>query len=224
MMADQKLSAIAASGAPTTDDLMYLVDDPGGTPVHKRVTLAQLVSLLQAELSFDFVKIGEATQTTPGPNFDIEFTLDSSIKSLMFIIEDLEIDSNDQVQMRIKQGGSYTAVTYDYTIHSFSTSGSSNADGGTGANSFKLTNDGGTWGVATNAVVQGQFYLIGDVSGSGPKTLHGQSFYRVPSGSHTAVFVGGNQEGVTTAIEGIRIMNEGGGDVDAGMIRVYGIK
>ena len=38
-MADEKLSAIAALAALLGTDILYLVDDPGGSPVHKSITL-----------------------------------------------------------------------------------------------------------------------------------------------------------------------------------------
>lgn len=45
-MADQKLTALTAIGTPTTDDLLYMVDDPGGTPLSRKMTIAQLQTLI----------------------------------------------------------------------------------------------------------------------------------------------------------------------------------
>lgn len=42
-MADQKITALTALTAPTTDDLLAIVDDPSGTPVTKKITLANLI-------------------------------------------------------------------------------------------------------------------------------------------------------------------------------------
>lgn len=39
-MADAKLSALTAITTATSDDLMYLVDDPSGTPTSKKITVA----------------------------------------------------------------------------------------------------------------------------------------------------------------------------------------
>jgi hypothetical protein len=41
-MADAKLTDLAANTAPTSDDLVYVVDDPGGTPADTKTTIAQL--------------------------------------------------------------------------------------------------------------------------------------------------------------------------------------
>lgn len=37
-MADSKLTALAAITTASTDDLLYVVDDPGGTPASKKIT------------------------------------------------------------------------------------------------------------------------------------------------------------------------------------------
>lgn len=41
-MADSKVSALSALITPTSDDLLYVVDDPGGTPVSKKATIANV--------------------------------------------------------------------------------------------------------------------------------------------------------------------------------------
>ena len=37
-MADSKLTALTALGTPADADILYVVDDPAGTPVSKKVT------------------------------------------------------------------------------------------------------------------------------------------------------------------------------------------
>ena len=41
-MADSKLTGLTGLTSPTDDDLMYIVDDPGGTPASKSVTVGNL--------------------------------------------------------------------------------------------------------------------------------------------------------------------------------------
>lgn len=43
-MADSKLTALPAAASVTTDDLTYLVDDPAGTPAHKKATVDQVLA------------------------------------------------------------------------------------------------------------------------------------------------------------------------------------
>lgn len=45
-MADTKLSNLTADATPTTDDITYVVNDPGGTPVSRKVTLANIAILV----------------------------------------------------------------------------------------------------------------------------------------------------------------------------------
>lgn len=45
-MADEKLTALAATTSPATTDIMYVVTDPGTTPASKKVTLANLKTAL----------------------------------------------------------------------------------------------------------------------------------------------------------------------------------
>lgn len=56
-MADTKLTALTAITALTTDDLMYAVDDPTGTPASKKITWANVMASL--------TKVGVVTVTQP---------------------------------------------------------------------------------------------------------------------------------------------------------------
>lgn len=56
-MADAKTTALSSLATPSDDDLLYIVDDPGGSPVGKKVTLAALraalLNIQQASASGD---------------------------------------------------------------------------------------------------------------------------------------------------------------------------
>ena len=43
-MVDTKLTALTADATPTSDDLIYAVNDPGGTPASRKVTAADLIT------------------------------------------------------------------------------------------------------------------------------------------------------------------------------------
>lgn len=45
-MSDQKITALTALTAPATEDLLAIVDDPSGSPITKKVTLANLITSL----------------------------------------------------------------------------------------------------------------------------------------------------------------------------------
>lgn len=48
-MADQKISDLTAAEAATADDLIVLVDDPSGTPVTKKLTIAELATAVAGD-------------------------------------------------------------------------------------------------------------------------------------------------------------------------------
>lgn len=47
-MADSKLTALTATTAPATTDIVYVVTDPGGTPASKKCTIANLKTAMNA--------------------------------------------------------------------------------------------------------------------------------------------------------------------------------
>lgn len=47
-MANQKLTALTAATSASTDDLFYIVDDPGGTPTSKKITFANVQGSITA--------------------------------------------------------------------------------------------------------------------------------------------------------------------------------
>lgn len=51
-MADSKLINLTADAAPTGDDLLYVVNDPAGTPVDRKVTITNLAAALAALTAF----------------------------------------------------------------------------------------------------------------------------------------------------------------------------
>ena len=50
-MADSKLTALSAIAAPALEDLLYICDDPSGTPVSNKVTLTQIQQLMSNGLN-----------------------------------------------------------------------------------------------------------------------------------------------------------------------------
>jgi hypothetical protein len=50
MMADNKITALTEDTAPLSTDLVMTVDDPGGSPINKKVTIANLTKAVQAQI------------------------------------------------------------------------------------------------------------------------------------------------------------------------------
>lgn len=51
-MADQKITQLTADASPTSDDLVATVNDPAGTPVNRKVTLASIAALFASLTTF----------------------------------------------------------------------------------------------------------------------------------------------------------------------------
>lgn len=59
----KKITQLTALTAPTTDDLVALVDDPAGTPVLKKTTLAQLLALFVSNVVVQVLSSASGTYT-----------------------------------------------------------------------------------------------------------------------------------------------------------------
>lgn len=68
-MADQKITALTADTSPTSDDLIVTVNDPGGTPANRRVTLANAITKAHG-LSDGIVKVSSGTLTADTTGID----------------------------------------------------------------------------------------------------------------------------------------------------------
>lgn len=74
-MADTKTTALTASSGLAAADLLYVVDDPGGTPASQKATFTQVLTLIAANLAslglgtgnspqFTAINLGHASDTT----------------------------------------------------------------------------------------------------------------------------------------------------------------
>lgn len=70
-MADSKLTALTALTVPAQADILYIVDDPGGTPLSRKITLQNLRKHLDSEKAI-FGTGGDAEVYHDGTNFHID--------------------------------------------------------------------------------------------------------------------------------------------------------
>ena len=64
-MADSKITNLTAETAPLNTDVTVMVDDPGGTPVTKKITLLNLLRGLYTHVSTSSAAATTAANTTP---------------------------------------------------------------------------------------------------------------------------------------------------------------
>jgi hypothetical protein len=91
-MADKKITALSSIAATEVEstDLLHIVDNPGGTPVNKKMSLATLFQNIPSTLACDSIETETTAQTNlgsndtlvtkidiSGSNSDIAYTLDN---------------------------------------------------------------------------------------------------------------------------------------------------
>lgn len=67
-MADRKITELTALTAPDQKDLLYVVDDPSGTPVSKKISLYDLFGSVPANTSVSGTLTVSANSTINGAN------------------------------------------------------------------------------------------------------------------------------------------------------------
>ena len=91
-MADKKVTALTSLGTATArEDLLHVVDDPGGTPTNKKVTIGEYSNALMAPVSLadSDVTLTEATHAgrlliCPDASADRTYTLPTPIAGMHF--------------------------------------------------------------------------------------------------------------------------------------------
>lgn len=116
-MADQKITALTADTSPTSDDITVTVNDPGGTPANKKVTLGNIVTKAHG-LSSGVMVVSSGVMKVD-TNVTTDFAGTISLVGIKIL---------DNVQAAY---GSITLVDGQYNF--FQVDGSSNADANFGA-------------------------------------------------------------------------------------------
>ena len=67
-MADSKITALSENTTPLSTDILPMVDDPAGTPVTQKVTLANLLAVGISDTAYDPTTWDAVTTIAPSKN------------------------------------------------------------------------------------------------------------------------------------------------------------
>tara|TARA_Y100000592_G_C5403854_1_gene284560 strand:- start:336 stop:815 length:480 start_codon:yes stop_codon:yes gene_type:complete len=89
-MADKKISALTAVADADIggDDLLHIVDNPGGTPVNKKMTIAQLFENIPTHLAVDDITTLNSTAANLASSFATAIDLSGAGGNVAFTLDD----------------------------------------------------------------------------------------------------------------------------------------
>ncbi len=112
-MPNLKISELTADTSPSTDDLIVTVNDPAGTPANKKVTVGNLLKIVE----YEFIPIGWAIDGTAPPANISTLTSTNKVQ-----IRDFDPTSDEDVQISWHIPSDISGTTITYRVISFVTS------------------------------------------------------------------------------------------------------
>ena len=105
-MADSKLTALTENTTPSKDDLIYLVDNPGGSPISKKVTMANLVGgWIGVADTWTYVNAFQVTIPAGGTSF---YSVGDKIRLTQTTVKYFSVVAVADTLLTITAGTSYT--------------------------------------------------------------------------------------------------------------------
>lgn len=216
-MADTKTTALSADASPTTDDLVMTVNDPGGTPANRKVTLAALMTLAGKPLE---------TQTA-ADSAALNFTtcISSSFDEYRIEIVGLQpATDGDALWFRVSTdgGSSYVEGTAYDTTRSFNSSAVAGGAGAAGVEGDSKIILAGPVDSEATAALNGTMTLFNPLSTTLHKQTHGTFAFVHSSDADRYRMTSTGWWRATTAVTAFRFLFSTG-NIAAGTIRVYGV-
>lgn len=222
-MADSKVTALSAISSITTDDLLYVVNDPGGTPASNKITVANFLSTISASNASSTSGILDVTNTGAGVAAWFEsLTSSSNVMTLngnaldMFSIQSSGTSGvwnmgvvagestirNVNYGMTIESNGNaFTAVTFGLRLNVRS---KNNTD-----DLVKITNN------HSVGFLTGKFFLVTDsasnlfsVDGDGGMTVHPGASSKSDGRSHKRIETVQTTDATQTTLDSITLEDE----------------
>jgi len=113
-MADKKITALTAvaDSAIGADDLLHIVDNPGGTPVNKKMTIAQLFSNVPNAIAVDDITVLTAAAVNLSTSFVTDFNGGAFTAQQAFTLD----DGSYTGQLKIIYMSTYHASSYNAVV------------------------------------------------------------------------------------------------------------
>jgi len=113
-MADKKISALTqvADSDIGADDLLHIVDNPGGTPVNKKMTIGQLFENIPTHLAIDDINTLTATASNLASTFATAIDGSAFSANVAFTLD----DGTDTGQIKVIYASTEPASTYSANI------------------------------------------------------------------------------------------------------------
>ena len=118
-MADKKISALTQVSDTDigADDLLHIVDNPGGTPVNKKMTIGQLFENIPTHLAVDDITTLSSTAANLASSFASALDLSGAGSDIAFTLDDgTDVGQLKIIYMKTAPAGSYMA---DITVESW---------------------------------------------------------------------------------------------------------
>jgi len=113
-MADKKISALTqvADSDIGADDLLHIVDNPGGTPVNKKMTIGQLFENIPTHLAVDDINTLTSTASNLASTFATAIDGSAWSANVAFTLD----DGTDTGQIKVIYASTEPASTYQAAI------------------------------------------------------------------------------------------------------------
>lgn len=149
-MADKKISALTAVADSDigADDLLHIVDNPGGTPVNKKMTIGQLFENIPTHLAIDDIASLSSAATNLASTFATAIDGSAWSADVAFTLDDgTDVGQIKVIYASTEPAGSYVA---NITATSAGWGGSSLISLGSLGDACILIWDGNNWFVISN--------------------------------------------------------------------------